>query len=228
MAIFKQSDEIKTCLRVDEELAEMLYNSKGKFMAEKVGDHYAVLKLSATDSNLLWWARQHKNTWHLEGQDLYVGISLTGITSKAYWFLSRGEKSHPIFGSVFCFIEDPSNSKEAITTKVDGVWSSCDGKRFYADLNASAGFTHKEVMGKLKAAIKEEKIKEFENAQTPMVQQWLKEMNKRDIYFAFSDDNNVYKNGKASIEAGIREAIASGIKDAEAIYSKWIALKING
>ena len=226
MAIFKQSNEIKTCLRVTEELAEIL--SKSKFMAEKVGDHYAVLKLPATDNNLLWWARQHKNTWHLEGQDLYVGISLTGINNKAYWLLSRGEKSHPIFGSVFCFIEDPSNSKETITTKVDGVWSSCNGKRFYTDLSATAGYTCKEVIRKLTAAIREDKIKEFEKAQTPLVQQWLKEMNKLDIFYAFSDDLSVYKSGKASVDAGIHEGVCRGITNAAEIYGKWMGLKVNG
>ena len=226
MAIFKQSNEIKTCLRITEQLAEML--SKGKFMAEKVDDHYAVLKLAATDSNLLWWARQHKDTWHLEGQDLYVGISLTGITSKAYWLLSRGEKSHPIFGSVFCFIQNPNDSKETLSTLVEGVWSSCDGKRFYAGAAATAGYTHKEVMGKLTAVTKEDKIKEFEKAQTPLVQQWLKEMNQLDIFYAFSDDVSVYKRGKASVDAGIHEGVCRGITNAGEIYGKWMYLKVNG
>ena len=219
MANFKFSSKINHFIRIDDEMATSLAAEAEKWYAHKVSDHYVVIRLLATANNAYWWAQQTTGSHSLVGDYLYVGVSLSTITPSMYGLLVQGEKSHSTAGLVFCYIEKPEQHEKLLTTKVEGLWESIDRTQFFAERESAPEKT---------ISPKEKRVKAFEQEQTPMVQQWLKEMNKRDIYFAFSDDNNAYKNGKASIEAGIREAIASGIKDAEAIYSKWIALKING
>lgn len=219
MANFKFSNKISHFIRIDNEMATSLAAEAEKWYAHKVSDHYVVIRLLATVNNAYWWAQQTTGSHSLVGDYLYVGVSLSTITPEMYGLLVQGEKSHSTAGLVFCYIEKPEQHEKLLTTKVAGLWESTDRTQFFA---SRASAPEKTI------SPKEKRVKAFEQEQTPMVQQWLKEMNQRDIYFAFSDDHSAYKSGKASIEAGIREAIASGIKDAEAIYSKWIALKING
>ena len=219
MANFKFSNKISHFIRIDNEMATSLAAEAEKWYAHKVSDHYVVIRLLATVNNAYWWAQQTTGSHCLVGDYLYVGVSLSTITPEMYGLLVKGEKFHTTAGLVFCYIEKPEQHEKLLTTKVEGLWESIDRTQFFAERESAPEKT---------ISPKEKRVKAFEQEQTPMVQQWLKEMNQRDIYFAFSDDHSAYKSGKASIEAGIREAIASGIKDAEAIYSKWIALKING
>lgn len=219
MANFKFSNKINHFIRIDDEMATSLAAESEKWYAHKVSDHYVVIRLRATVNSAYWWAQQTAGSHYLAGEYLYVGVSLSTVTPEMYGLLVQGEKSHSTAGLVFCYIEKPEHSKKVLTTKVAGLWESIDRTQF---------FIEKVTTAEENLSSKEKRVKAFEQEQTPMVQQWLKEMNKRDIYFAFSDDHSAYKTGKASIEAGIREAVASGIKDAEAIYSKWISLKING
>ena len=219
MANLKFSNKINHFIRINDEMATSLAAELEKWYAQKVSDHYAVIRLRATVNNAYWWAQQTTGSHYLAGEYLYVGVSLSTVTPEMYGLLVQGEKYNCVEDSVFCYIEEPEQCKKVLTTKVVGLWESIDRTQFFAK---------RKTVAEENLSPKEKRVRAFEQEQTPMVQQWLKEMNKRDIYFAFSDDNNVYKNGKASIEAGIHEAVASGIKDAEAIYSKWIALKIKG
>ena len=219
MANFKFSSKINHFIRINDEMATSLAAEAEKWYAHKVSDHYVVIRLLATANNAYWWAQQTTGSHCLVGDYLYVGVSLSTITPEMYGLLVKGEKFHSTAGLVFCYIEKPEQHEKLLTTKVEGLWESIDRTQFFAERESAPEKT---------VSPKEQRVKAFEQKQTPMVQQWLKEMNQRDIFYAYSDDSSVYKRGEASVNAGIREGIARGIKDAETIYSKWMNLKING
>ena len=219
MANFKFSNKINNFIRIDDEMAASFAAEAEKWYAHKVSDHYVVIRLRATANNAYWWAQQSAGSHYLAGDYLYVGVSLSTVTPEMYGLLMQGEKSHSTTGLVFCYIEKPEQHEKLLTTKVEGLWESIDRTQFFAERESAPEKT---------ISPKEKRVKEFEQQQTPLVQQWLKEMNQRDIFYAYSDDHSVYKRGEASVNAGIREGIARGIKDAETIYSKWMNLKING